>query len=66
MNESILTTIDGIGKKKSADLLKKFGSVENIRRATDEEIALVDGFSVKSAGLLKENLEKILSKKKDD
>jgi excinuclease ABC subunit C len=66
MNESILTTIDGIGKKKSADLLKKFGSVENIRRATDEEIAQVDGFSVKSAGLLKENLEKILSKKKDD
>jgi excinuclease ABC subunit C len=66
MNESILTTIDGIGKKKSADLLKKFGSVENIRRATDEEIAQVDGFSVKSAGLLKENLEKILSRKKDD
>ena len=66
MNESILTTIDGIGKKKSADLLKKFGSVENIRRATDEEIALVDGFSVKSAGLLKENLEKILSKKDEN
>ena len=44
MNESLLTKVDGIGKKKSAELLKKFGSVENIRRATDEEIASVEGF----------------------
>lgn len=63
MNESILTEIDGIGKKKSAELLKKFGSVENIRRASDEEIASVDGFSLKSAMALKENLEKILTEK---
>ena len=63
MNESILTEIDGIGKKKSAELLKKFGSVENIRRASDEEIASVDGFSLKSAMVLKENLEKILAEK---
>lgn len=63
MNESILTEIDGIGKKKSAELLKKFGSVENIRRASDEEIASVDGFSLKSAMALKENLEKILAEK---
>ena len=62
MNETILTQIEGIGKKKSADLLKKFGSVENIRRATDEDIAKVEGFSLKSAKILKENLEKILSK----
>ena len=66
MNETILTQIEGIGKKKSADLLKKFGSVENIRRATDEDIALVDGFSIKSAKTLKENLEKILSKKEEN
>ena len=66
MNETILTQIEGIGKKKSADLLKKFGSVENIRRATDEDIALVDGFSTKSAKTLKENLEKILSKKEEN
>ncbi|MBO5655358.1 MAG: excinuclease ABC subunit UvrC [Clostridia bacterium] len=66
MNETILTQIEGIGKKKSADLLKKFGSVENIRRATDEDIASVDGFSIKSAKTLKENLEKILSKKEEN
>ena len=62
MNETILTQIEGIGKKKSTDLLKRFGSVENIRRATDEDIAKVEGFSLKSAKILKENLEKILSK----
>ncbi|MBO7151468.1 MAG: excinuclease ABC subunit C, partial [Clostridia bacterium] len=66
MNETILTQIEGIGKKKSADLLKRFGSVENIRRATDEDIASVDGFSIKSAKTLKENLEKILSKKEEN
>ena len=66
MNETILTQIEGIGKKKSAELLKRFGSVENIRRATDEEIASVEGFSMKSALTLKENIERILSKKQDD
>ncbi|MBO5982250.1 MAG: excinuclease ABC subunit UvrC [Clostridia bacterium] len=66
MNETILTQIEGIGKTKSADLLKKFGSVENIRRATDEDIAELEGFSVKSAKTLKENLEKILSKKEEN
>ena len=54
-------SLDGVGKKKSADLLKKFGSVENIRRATDEDIALIEGFSLKSAKALKESLEKVLS-----
>ena len=65
MNETILTQIEGIGKKKSTDLLKRFGSVENIRRATDEDIAKVEGFSLKSAKILKENLEKILSKSEE-
>ena len=66
MNETILTQIEGIGKKKSAELLKRFGSVENIRRATDEEIASVDGFSLKSASILKENIEILLAKKQED
>lgn len=66
MNESMLTQIEGIGKKKSADLLKKFGSVENIRRASHEEIASVEGFSLKSASALKESLEALLSKKEED
>ena len=63
LNESILTQIEGIGKKKSAELLKKFGSVENIRRATDEEIASLNGFSLSSARALKESVDKLLQKK---
>ena len=66
MSETILTDVDGIGKKKSTELLKKFGSVENIRRATDEEIASVDGFSLKSASILKENIEILLAKNQED
>ena len=65
MSESTLTKIEGIGKKKSADLLKKFGSVENIRQATIEEIASVNGFSTASAQRLKDDLDKLLSKKED-
>jgi excinuclease ABC subunit C len=66
MNESILTTIDGIGKKKSADLLKKFGSVENILHAKDEDIASLDGFSVQSATKLKVGLQKVLDERKSN
>lgn len=66
MNESILTQIEGIGKKKSSDLLKKFGSVENIRRAKEEDIASTEGFSLKSAQALKLGLEALLSKKDED
>ncbi len=49
MVESELREIEGIGPKKATALLKKFGSVENVRNATAEEIAETDGFSVDSA-----------------
>ena len=64
MSESVLRDVPGIGKKKSADLLKKFGSVENILHAKDEDIALLDGFSVQSATKLKANLQKALEERK--
>ena len=64
MSESVLRDIPGIGKKKSADLLKKFGSVENILHAKDEDIALLDGFSVQSATKLKVGLQKVLDERK--
>ncbi|MBR2484937.1 MAG: excinuclease ABC subunit UvrC, partial [Clostridia bacterium] len=63
MTESVLREIEGVGKVKSASLIKKFGSVENIRRATVEEIASVDGFSINSAEKLKQNLETALADK---
>ncbi len=56
--ESQLQTIEKIGKKKSADLLKQFGSVENVKRAKIDDIAKVKGFSVESATKLHEELNK--------
>ncbi len=49
LSESVLKEIEGIGPKKSALLLKTFGSVEEIKHKTPEEIARLDGFSVRSA-----------------
>ena len=66
MSESVLRDVPGIGKKKSADLLKKFGSVENILHAKDEDIALLDGFSVQSATKLKVGLQKVLDERKSN
>ncbi len=40
---SPLETIAGVGKKRRLILLKKFGSLENIKRATVEELASVPG-----------------------
>ena len=58
LSESALKEIEGIGPKKSALLLKEFGSVEEIKRKTPEEIARLDGFSVASAERLLEELNK--------
>ena len=66
MSESVLRDVPGIGKKKSADLLKKFGSVENILHAKDEDIASLDGFSVQSATKLKVGLQKVLEERKSN
>jgi len=58
LSESILKEIEGIGPKKSAALLKAFGSVEDIKRKTPEEIATIEGFSVESAKALLDALAK--------
>ncbi len=45
MVESVLTTIEGVGKKRCAGLIKAFGSVEEIKRKSPQELAKVDGIS---------------------
>jgi len=50
--ESRLENIDGIGKKRRLALLRRFGSVEAIKRASVEEIAAVEGMNRKVAGKL--------------
>lgn len=46
LSESALKNIDGVGDKLCARLIKEFGSVEEIKRKTPEEIAKVDKVSL--------------------
>lgn len=46
---SELDKIKGIGKKRKINLLKHFGDIENIKKATAEEIANVKGLNKKVA-----------------
>ncbi|RJQ55485.1 MAG: excinuclease ABC subunit UvrC [Nitrospiraceae bacterium] len=54
--ESPLEKIAGIGKTRRLALLKHFGSIEDIRKASVEEIAALKGMNRKVAELVKENL----------
>ena len=47
ISESVLDEFPGMGERRKAALLKKFGSVQRLRRATAEEIAAVPGFGGK-------------------
>ena len=49
MSETELTRVPGIGKEKAAELIKAFGSAENVRHADAEQIARLKGFSIASA-----------------
>jgi excinuclease ABC subunit C len=47
--ESPLEKINGIGKKRRLELLRRFGSLEAIRKATVDEIVQIKGFNAKIA-----------------
>ncbi|MEM9445511.1 MAG: excinuclease ABC subunit UvrC [Verrucomicrobiota bacterium] len=49
MSESLLDDCPGISQKRKMELLKHFGSVDKIRRATVEQLAEVEGISEKLA-----------------
>jgi excinuclease ABC subunit C len=57
MSESILDEFPGIGGRRKAALLKRFGSVQRLRLAGVEQIAAVSGFGGKTAEELKKFLE---------
>ena len=57
ISESILDEFPSIGAQRKAALLKKFGSVQQLRLATVEQIAKVPGFGGKAAAELKAFLE---------
>ena len=46
---SSLDDIVGIGKKRKIALLKEFGNIENIKKASIDELAKIDGMSLKTA-----------------
>ena len=56
ISESLLDEFPGIGSQRKAALLKRFGSVHRLRRATLEEISAVPGFGPKAASSLLEFL----------
>ncbi len=53
ISESVLDEFPGIGERRKAALLKKFGSVSRLKLATLEQIAEVPGFGGKAAAELK-------------
>jgi excinuclease ABC subunit C len=57
ISESILDEFPGIGQRRKAALLKKFGSVQRLRLATLEQISEVPGFGGKAAQELKAFLD---------
>ncbi|MEW6116448.1 MAG: excinuclease ABC subunit UvrC [Nitrospirota bacterium] len=56
--ESPLTRIPGIGKKRRLDLLRHFGSIEEMRKSSVDEIMKIKGFNRKTAEKLLEELNK--------
>lgn len=54
--KSSLDNIKGIGPKKKQELLRKFGSVDAIKKADIEEIAKMPGINVELAKIIKDNL----------
>ena len=53
ISESILDELPGIGSSRKAALLKKFGSVQQLRKASLQDIQQVPGYGKKSADALK-------------
>jgi excinuclease ABC subunit C len=52
ISESVLDEFPGIGDRRKAALLKKFGSVQRLKMATLEQLAEVPGFGGKAAAEL--------------
>jgi excinuclease ABC subunit C len=61
ISESVLDEFPGIGERRKAALLKKFGSVRRLQLATLEQIAEVPGFGGKAA----EELKRFLTARSD-
>ena len=54
--QSVLDTIPGIGPKRKRALMRKFGSVKNLREASVSDIAATVGFTERLAQTVKRSL----------
>ena len=57
ITKSVLDEIPGIGTVKKVALLKKFGSIEKIKDANEDEIASVKGINLELAKKIKHALD---------
>ncbi len=57
IKESVLDEFPGLGPKRKADLLRRFGSIQRLRQATVEELAAVPGIGPKTAKKLHDFLD---------
>jgi len=53
ISESVLDDIPGIGARRKQELLKQLGSLQRIRKASEEAIAAVPGIGLATARLIK-------------
>jgi excinuclease ABC subunit C len=53
---SILDSVPGVGKKRRQILLSHFGSLDDLRKATAEEIGSVPGIPIEVAEAVKAHL----------
>lgn len=56
--DSPLENISGIGKKRRLELLRHFGSIDNIRKASAHDIMQIKGFNKKISDKILEELKK--------
>ena len=56
---SALDRVEFIGPKRKKALFEKFGSIDNIKKASIDEIASVKGISLKIASIIKERMNEV-------
>ena len=64
LEKSVLDGIPGVGNKRKIKLLKHFGDISNLEKASINDIAKVDGISRKLATKIHEHLDEIIYKQK--
>ena len=57
IKESILDDFKGIGEIRKAELLKRFGTIKNLKRATIDDLVQQEGIGLKTAKRLSQFLE---------